>query len=262
MSRQTTEVKLTRWDSGGREEYHGTVVRELPFTINLNGKELVTTLCSPADLEYLVYGILFSEGVIQHRGDIVSIDINSLSGQAEVTAIPSISTSPTGFKPLVASGGSKGSSSYQTGPAAKNTVLSEAGIAPQQIHKLVNDFLQRSAAYRMTHGVHSAALCDAGNIIVFNDDIGRHNAIDKVLGQCLLEEIETTGHIMITSGRISSEILLKVAKRDIPILISKSPPTDLGIRLANELGITLTVARHQEILVYTHERRIIQDEPE
>jgi FdhD protein len=260
MTSQTTDAKLTRWASGSREESHGTVVRELPFTINLDGKELVTTLCSPADLEYLVYGILFSEGVIQRRGDIVSIDIDSLSGQARVTTTMPINPCQPGFKPLVASGGSKGSSSYQTGPAAKNTARSEASITPQQIHKLVNDFLQHSAAYRMTHGVHSAALCDAGHIIVFNDDIGRHNAIDKVLGQCLLEEIETAGHIMITSGRISSEILLKVAKRDIPILISKSPPTDLGIRLANELDITLIVARNQEILVYTHERRIIPDE--
>ena len=105
--------------------------------------------------------------------------------------------------------------------------------------------------------MHSAALCDTTNIIVFSEDIGRHNAIDKIFGECLLNDITTDDHIIITSGRISSEILLKVAKRNVPLIVSKSAPTDLGVRLADELGVTLVgFVRGKRMNVYTHAGRI------
>ncbi|NVL92945.1 MAG: formate dehydrogenase accessory sulfurtransferase FdhD, partial [Desulfobacterales bacterium] len=118
-------------------------------------------------------------------------------------------------------------------------------------------FQQYSKIYRITHGVHSAALCDAKNILVFADDIGRHNAIDKIFGQCLLEDIPTNDRIILTSGRISSEILLKVAKRNIPIIISKSAPTYLGVKLADDLGITLIgFVRGKKMNAYANDWRI------
>ena len=103
-------------------------------------------------------------------------------------------------------------------------------------------------------------MCDTESILVFSEDIGRHNAIDKVFGQCLLEDIPTDGRIIITSGRISSEILLKVAKRNIPIIISKSAPTDLGVRLASDLGVTLVgFVRGKRMNVYTNGWRVAVD---
>ena len=92
-----------------------------------------------------------------------------------------------------------------------------------------------------------------------DNDIGRHNAVDKIFGECLLNGIPTEGRIMVTSGRISSEILLKVSRRNIPIIISKSAPTDLGVKLANELGITLLgFARGKRANVYTNDWRVIR----
>jgi len=112
----------------------------------------------------------------------------------------------------------------------------------------------------MTGGVHSAALCDTESILVFSEDIGRHNAIDKIFGKCILKDMPTDGRIVITSGRISSEILLKVAKRNIPIIISKSAPTDLGVKLANDLGITLLgFARGKRTNAYANDWRIARD---
>ena len=111
-----------------------------------------------------------------------------------------------------------------------------------------------------THGVHSAALCDTENILVFSEDIGRHNAIDKIFGKCLLEDIPTDDRVIITSGRISSEILHKVAKKGIPIIISISVPTNLGVRIADSLGITLIGSvRVKKINVYTNDWRIMSD---
>jgi len=134
-------------------------------------------------------------------------------------------------------------------------------ISTSEILALVRESRHRSSIYRMTGGVHSAALCDRKHILVFADDIGRHNAIDKIFGQCLLENIPIGENIILTSGRISSEILLKVAKRKIPMIISKSAPTDLGVRLAEDLGITLIgFARGRRMNVYAHDRRMVTNE--
>jgi FdhD protein len=106
--------------------------------------------------------------------------------------------------------------------------------------------------------VHSAALCDTKSILVFSEDIGRHNAIDKVFGECLLKDIPIHDRLLVTSGRVSSEILSKAAKRRIPLLISKSAPTNLGVQLANEVGITLIgFVREKRMNVYTHRWRVL-----
>jgi FdhD protein len=112
-------------------------------------------------------------------------------------------------------------------------------VTPAQILDLMKAFQIRSEIYQNTHGVHGAALCYASGILLFKEDIGRHNAIDKIFGHCLREEIPHEDRIIMTTGRISSEILFKVAKRNIPILVSRSTPTDLAVGLAAELGITL-----------------------
>ncbi len=256
MTAATVEVKLTRVEPGKRAMESGPVVRELPLSIILNGQELVTTLCSPAELDYLVAGILFSEGIIQNKEDIGAINTNAAAGTAEVTLSGRASVIKPAFRPLVASGGGKGGSSYAPESAQRCRVESETRVSATSVLDLVSSFLHYSDTYQLTRGVHSAALSDGQKIIVFSDDIGRHNALDKVFGRCLLEGIPVAGGIIITSGRISSEILLKVARRGVPVLISKAPPTDMGIKLATELGMTLIVARPREIAVYSHDWRV------
>jgi FdhD protein len=136
-------------------------------------------------------------------------------------------------------------------------VESNVIISPDEVFKLVNEFQHISKLYLATHGVHSAALSDTENIIIFSEDIGRHNAIDKIFGECLLEDIPTDDRIIISSGRLSSEILLKVSKRNIPVIISISAPTNLGLKTADRLGITLIGSvRGKKMDVYTHDRRL------
>jgi hypothetical protein len=137
MTGKTVEVALTRFTGDKREATCGTVVRELPFTINLNGQELVTTLCSPADLEYLVAGILFSEGIIQRKDDIISIAIDGIVGLADVKTSPSATMNKPAFKPLVASGGGKGISSYTTRSIEKYKVHSDTRVKPTHVLSLI-----------------------------------------------------------------------------------------------------------------------------
>jgi len=109
--------------------------------------------------------------------------------------------------------------------------------------------------------VHSAALADDERVLIFQQDIGRHNTLDKIMGQCFLKEIQLDDKVIVFSGRVSSEILLKAAKMGVPILISRSAPTDLALELADDLGITVIgFARGDKFNIYTHYHRVLVED--
>ena len=114
-----------------------------------------------------------------------------------------------------------------------------------------------SKLFKSTGGAHAAALCDSDRLLVFKEDIGRHNAVDKAFGECLTNGIETEGKLLLTSGRISSEILLKSVKRGIAILASRSAPTSLAVQFAEKAGLTLVgFVRGKRMNVYSNAQRI------
>ena len=250
---------ILRVTEQGRSETDDIIVRELPLTIILNNRELVTLLCSPTDLKYLAIGCLFCEGLLKSKDEIKKITVDDKRGVVwvETEEEKGLAGEPL-FKPLIASGGGKGASFYSTADVQDLAkVESQIRVSPHDVFTLVEEFVQRSQVFKATGGVHCAALCHTKGILAFSEDIGRHNAIDKIFGECILSDIPTDDHIIITSGRISSEILLKVAKRNIPILISKSAPTNLGVRLADDLGVTLIgFVRGKRMNVYTNGWRV------
>ncbi len=241
-----------------RNDVEDIVTKELPLTIILDNIELTTLLCSPTDLKYLAVGFLVSEGLLKGKDDIRKIAVDERRGVVRVEAVEGKEFASGVFKRLITSGCGRGVSFYSAADVQGQTkIKSETAISSTAVFTLVSEFQHRSQVYRTTGGVHSAALCDTGSILLFNEDIGRHNAIDKIFGECILRDISVADRIIITSGRVSSEILLKVAKRNIPILISKSAPTDLGVRLAHDLGITLIgFVRGERMNVYANEWRV------
>ncbi len=256
---------ILRFTEQGRNETEDIVTKETSLTIILNDRELVTLLCSPTDLEYLAIGFLFSEGLLNSKDEIKKIIADERRGVVRVeTEKNKEFTGELLFKPLIASSGGRGASFYSASDIQdKAKVESQIAVAPDEVFALVNEFQHRSRVFKATGGVHSAALCDTEGILVFSEDIGRHNAIDKVFGECILTDIPTDDCMIITSGRVSSDILLKVAKRKIPILISKSAPTNLGVRLADDLGITLIgFVRGKRMNVYTNRWRVVTQKHE
>ncbi len=241
-----------------RNDIEDIVTKELPLTIILDNIELTTLLCSPTDLKYLAVGFLVSEGLLKGKDDIRKIVVDERRGVVRVEAVEGKEFAPGVFKRLITSGCGRGVSFYSAADVQGQTkIKSETAISSTAVFTLVSEFQHRSQVYRTTGGVHSAALCDTGSILLFNEDIGRHNAIDKIFGECILRDISVDDRIIITSGRVSSGILLKVAKRNIPILISKSAPTDLGVRLAHDLGVTLIgFVRGERMNVYSNEWRV------
>jgi FdhD protein len=258
MKEETERFPILHVDDHGASRIENTVVREFSLTIFLNDRELATLLCSPTDLKYLAAGFLLSEGLIEGKGDIKRILVDDDKGAVKVEANEHEGySSEISLKRLITSGGGRGFSAYDL-PHAKARISSEIQISPGEVFALMDEFVQRSELYWATGGVHSAALCESTGLLFFAEDIGRHNAIDKIFGRCMLEDIPTTERIMLTSGRISSEILLKVARRNIPVIISKSAPTNLAVRLAGDLGLTLVgFVRGKSMNAYTNDWRIV-----
>lgn len=261
-----TEITpVERVTKEGKQNTEDLVTRELPLRIMLNNRELATLLCSPLELSYLAIGFIFSAGLIKSKDEIEKIAVDDQKGLVRVETREDREPADRPLdKQLITSGGGRVAiwgGYYPDDAPGQKKVTSRYNVSATQVLALVRQFQRRSQIFKATGGVHSAALCDRQGILVFSEDIGRHNAIDKVLGKCILENLPTANRIMITSGRVSSEIVFKVARMNIPILVSRSAPTDLGVRLAGDLGLTLVgFARGDKMKVYTKGGRIVTGE--
>ncbi len=252
-------LPIVRMNGVAREPALDPVAKEQPLTIFLDDEELVTLLCTPSDLKYLAAGFLFSEGIIQTREDIHSLVVDEPRGMAWVkTGGDKEFVRELVSKRLVTSGCGAGATFYRIGDKVRcSMVTSRASFPPGDISRLMREVQHMAGVYRSTGGVHSAALSDGERVLAFCDDIGRHNAVDKVFGKCLLEGIEVKDRLIVTSGRVSSEVLLKVAVRSVPVIVSRAAPTVLAVRLADQLGVTLVgFARGARMNIYTHEGRV------
>jgi FdhD protein len=253
------EFPYTEYSRETTEDKTDQVIREMPLTVYVNDEELVTLLCSPDKMDELAVGFLWSEGVVDAKDEISKVVVDETKGTVWVTADKdSEFIKGLLFKRMITSGCGKGTTFYSVvDSVSAQPVSSDLKATPEQILTLMSEFQDGSALYKSTHGVHSAALCSPEKIEVFREDIGRHNAVDKILGHCLMSGIDPTGKILITSGRISSEVLLKAAKKQMPVIVSRTSGTDLSLRLADKLNVTLIgFVRGGKMNVYTHGERI------
>ncbi len=252
-------ASVKRFSRDGIDNLQLDVAREFPLTIIFNSQELVTLLCTPLEMKCLAAGYLASEGLLAGKDDIKRILLDEEKGIVRIdTKQPVALDENSPFKRVIASGCGRGASLYTASDINIAKITSEMQISADTIITLVDKFQHHSDLYSATHGVHSAALCSREDITVFFEDIGRHNALDKVFGKYLLEGIALEDKLVITSGRMSSDSVYKVAQRGIPVLVSVSSPTDLALRIAADLGLTL-VGRvtHNKVDVYTHTDRIV-----
>jgi len=257
---EVDRIPIWRFTEEGKSRADDVVVREFSLTLVLNNQELVTLQCSPANLDYLAVGFLSSEGLLKDKDEIKKMTVDERRGVVRVeTETENKQAGELSFKRLITSGCGRGTSLYSAADVGgQKKVESQTKISALEVFELVTEFQHRSQIFRTTGGVHSAALCDNKSMMIFSEDIGRHNAIDKIFGECILKDISTADRILVTSGRVSSEILLKAAKRNIPLLISKSAPTDMGVKLASDLGVTLIgFVRGKRMNVYANDWRVV-----
>jgi len=248
------EIPIIRISDGNAEKKTDAVVTEEPLTIIANGVELATIICTPENQRELVVGFLFSERRIADGSDILTLEMDEGRGVARVgTKVREGVDAPQAVSRVI----TPGCFFYTAYVEGVEEVRSNLSVTSAQILSLIGSSVKQSALYQGTGGVHSAALCMPERVIVFREDIGRHNAIDKIIGHCLLNHIPMTDHLLLTSGRISSAVTAKIINARIPIVASSSAPTTEGVHLAHKFGITLVgFARGKRISVYAGASRI------
>ena len=255
----TREVELTQVRSDEESRTKSRIVREVPLTILVNGTELATLLCTPDKLEYLAVGFLLSEGLITRDTKIKGTTLNEKGWYIKMEiANDDLLEKGITSKRVIGTGCAGGISFYRAVDMKDCLpLISNVLISKEKIFSMMKEFLGMSDLYKDTHGVHSAALCIAEKIEIFTEDIGRHNAIDKISGECFLKGISTEDKIVLTTGRVSSEILIKVARQKIPIIVARSVPTDMAVGLAERLNVTLIGSvRGSRMNIYTHDYRV------
>lgn len=230
------------------------IIQEYPFTIFIDDEEIITLLCSPKSLKYLAIGFLHSEGFIEDYKAVDNIQIDEENGRAYVKLyIRKTFNEKLQGKRTITSGCGKGTVFYNVLDSFKSKkIKNTVEIKPSEIVELMRKFNSESELFKSTGGVHACAICHKNDIIYFEEDIGRHNALDKVLGKALIDNIDLNEKIILTSGRISSEMLIKAAKRGVPVVVSRSAPTSLAIDMARELNITLVgFVRGEKMNIYS-----------
>jgi len=252
------KFKLSKVKGHSSKIEEDLLAEEIPLTINLNGNELATLLCTPRDLEDLTSGFLFTSGLISNMSDMkhMGIDRQRLTAYVEVSK-KNIKEELI-FKRLYTSGCGRGTLFYNAHDLLKSEkIKTNLKIKSSVIFGLMHDFQKKSLVYLKTGGTHSAALANDQEILVFKEDIGRHNTIDKIIGHSLRENILLEDKMLITSGRISSEVLLKSQKCKFPLIISKGAPTNQAVKLAQDMHITLAgFVRGQSMNIYSRAERI------
>ncbi|MFC1528428.1 formate dehydrogenase accessory sulfurtransferase FdhD [Candidatus Latescibacterota bacterium] len=253
------EIDIVRIDSGRKETIKDIVIDEVFLTIHLNGQELLTLLCSPGNLKELSVGFLYTAGLIHSLDDIDTVFVNKINMTSHITLKEKDLKGDVMFKRIYTSGCGKGMLFNNVlGLTNQKTVEGNFHIHSEKISELMKDFEKNSTNYKKTGGVHNAALSDAEKILVFSEDIGRHNAIDKVIGEALYRNLPMEELIILSSGRISSEVMFKAQKTRTPIIVSRGAPTSLAIKLAEKLNISLVgFARGKRMNVYTAKDRIL-----
>lgn len=244
------KYEFKKWESLDAE----TIV-ETPVSLTVNGEVWLTFMCTPVNLEPMAVGFLYNEGILETASEVVDVRVCEHGDNVDVWLDHSVEQ-PTSWRRT--SGCTGGVTAVD---ALARVDVSFDGdqpqVSPEAIGRLVEQLFESQALYRETGGVHTSALSDGEKIVISAEDIGRHNTLDKIAGLCLMNRIWPETRILITTGRISSEMLQKAARIHAPILISRTSPSSLSIDMAERYGITLIgYARKHRFNVYTNAQRV------
>lgn len=246
MAEQVKTFARTVIQHTGRRDEPGELPLEAPLHMEVNGRHLATLMRLPGDDRDLAMGFLVTEGVVADPADVSSLEpspddpdllLISLSGEPR-RGVPSMGALPDELPEPV--------------PVAGSPV-------PAQILMGLRGVLEQSQLVReRAGGVHAAAIfAPGGELVAAHEDVGRHNALDKVIGHCLLNGHTVADKIVVTTGRLRAEMILKAARAGLGLACSITAPSSLGAELADQLGVTLVGRlRRNQLQVFTHPERI------
>lgn len=253
-------IRYFQVSNGQLSEQPGEIISETPVTLTVNGEVWLTFMCTPTLLEAMAVGFLFNEGIIEDIDEVVDIHLCDSGDILDVWLNKNVEKPATWRRTSGCTGGITSVEEPEiTGPGV---VSDGATLTPARISHLVDLLFESQELYRSSGGVHTSALSDGREILAVAEDIGRHNTLDKIAGLMLQNKIDVSRRILITTGRISSEMLQKAFRMDASIVISRTSPSSLSIQLAEARGITLIgYARRNGFRLYTHPERILKSNP-
>jgi len=255
----SVEVDVTVFRGGAAAGERQAIATEVPFTIMAGDLEIATMQCSPTCLRELVHGFLHASGFIARAGDVLRCDIDTTRWVAQVELAARPDPALLGRRIFTPGCGKGVVYADLAESATRLPIASNLQVTAAQVTALAVWLQQASAAYRETRALHTAALSVQGALPeTAIDDIGRHNAVDKVIGRALLEEQDLSQALLVSSGRVSVEILHKVKRCGIPAIVARGAPTHQAILRSRAMGLTLIgFARANGFTAFAHPERVV-----
>lgn len=261
MKEGISETAFIQVQDGRGRRVDGAVPVEEHVLLVVNALELVGLMCTPTLLEELALGFLHNEGLIDGMADVADVRLCGSGRCVDVWLnrdidVPTLRTITSGCS---------GGTTFDTLVEARQPVVSDLQVTPGQVSALMQRLQEVADLYQRAQGIHTSALAEGAELLCVAEDVGRHNTLDKLTGLCLRRNVATGGRVLVTSGRVSSEMLGKAARMDVPVVISRTSPTSLSVELAQAWDITLIgYARGRGFRVYAGSHRVAgldQEEP-
>ena len=255
MNNPSKPVQYQFFQNGKIEQVAAHVIGETPVSLTVNGQVWLTFMCTPIQLEALAVGFLFNEGIINNFSEVADVRVCKHGDNVDVWL------NHGAYKPekwTRTSGCTGGMTSVE--PRVDPTFAdrqTDVMLKAEQIPSLLAMLDDDQTLYRQTGGVHTSVLSDGEKRILAAEDIGRHNTLDKLAGQMLLDGIQPNAGVILTTGRISSEMMQKAIRLGASVVISRTSPSSMSVELAEKAGITLIgYAKRHRFNLYTHGERI------
>lgn len=248
----------TEWHEyrNGWKHVKAEVIEEALVKIHINGAELATIMATPHELDCFALGFLKNEGLIDAYEDVGHIHLSE-NNCVDVWLTHAVAKPE---RAILTSGCGRGIT-FHDPSVALEPLEDGCQIQPEELSALLNRLHFPGSLYARSRGVHTAGLSDGEEVLAIAEDVGRHNTIDKLVGKCMLENIETKGRILLATGRVSSEMLIKGVLMECPIIASRNSATSMSVSMAEAANITLIgYVKQNTMRVYTHPERLFFEE--
>ena len=248
--------EIFAWRKGKLEPVRSELPQEYPLRLAVNGREIATLVASPHDLRYLVAGFLRHQGLAESLADIPVLSVCQESGIASVQLKNPL---PEHLGTVLTTGCGAGVSfRVPVARRLKTAITAQGGFTPDGVFAAMDALAEEARGYKRHGGMHSSALATAeGRLILYAEDIGRHNTIDRLAGEAMFKGVATRGAMLISTGRISSEMAAKAVLLGVPLIASRTSPTDMARDICAAAGIALVgYVRGKTFILYTHCNRL------
>ena len=237
-----------------------SVVEERPLTIYLNSQEIVTAMTIGDYPDYLALGFLLNQGMLGQHETVTDIDYDE-----ELETVVVRTNKPTNHEEKLAkktrtSGCAIGTVFGDMMDGLENVNLAKAEIRTSWLYALSARINRTPSLYLKVGAIHGTVLCQRDKPLVYMEDVGRHNAVDKIAGWMMMNSVEASNKILYTTGRLTSEMVIKTAMMGIPVLVSRSGFTAWGVEIAQQVGLTLIGRmRGQRFVCLSGDKRLVRD---